>query len=64
MRKWSLIPRKTIHPHPSHQPPGNFEETEAKPLEKPRAMQTMNKKRTEPHIVQQYKQQQNNLLEC
>jgi len=50
MRKWSLIPRKTIHPHPSHQPPENFE--------KPRAMQTKNKKRTEPHIVQHNKQQQ------
>ena len=53
MRKWSLIPRKTIHPHPSHQPPENFEETEAKPLEKPRTMQTKNNEHTEPHIVQQ-----------
>jgi len=36
MQKWSLIPRETIHPDPSHQPQGNFEETKAQPLEKPR----------------------------
>jgi hypothetical protein len=58
MQKWSLIPRETIHPYPSHQPPENFEETKAKPLKKPRTMQTKNNKRTEPHIVQQNKQQQ------
>ncbi len=47
MRKWSLIPKKTIHPYPSHQPPENFEETKAKPSEKPRTMQTENKKNTQ-----------------
>jgi hypothetical protein len=26
MQKWSLIARETIHPDPSHQPQGNFEE--------------------------------------
>jgi hypothetical protein len=58
MRQRSLILRETIHPYPSHQPPGNFEKTMAKPLEKPQTIQTNNNKRTEPHIVQQNKQQQ------
>ncbi len=36
----------------------NFEETKATPSEKPRTMQTKDNKHTEPHIVQQNKQQQ------
>ncbi len=58
MQEWSLIPRETILPDPSHQPQGNFEETKAQPLEKPRTTLITTNKRTAPHIVQQNKQQQ------
>ncbi len=63
MQKWSLIPRETIHPDPSHQPQENFEETKAQPLENLELRKLKPIKHTAPHIVQQNKQQQKDILE-
>ena len=58
MQERSLIPRETIHPDPSHQPQGNFEETKAQPLVNPRTTKIETNNHTAPHMVQQNNQQQ------
>ncbi len=50
--------KKTIHPDPSHRLQGNFKETKAQPLVKPRTTEIDTNNHTAPHMVQQNNQQQ------